>query len=343
MKKREKHMRKFVILLTILSILNVVLPTFADHHAELPTLAELVVSSAGADEAEFTILLAAVQAADPAVIEALGADDYSDEAQLTVFAPTDAAFEALLEDMEITAEDLLASEELTNILMYHVVAGRVMAEDVVALLEDEENEGEFEVETLNGKYATVSTEMDNIYINDAQIVATDVEGKNGVVHVIDSVLMPLPTIAETVIAAAEGDMPEFSILLAAVLAADEAVVETLSDPAQDLTVFAPTDAAFEAALEALGLTAEELLGSEGLTGILLYHVLSGEVMAEDVVALLEENDGMIEVEMLDGNMAAIEAVEDGITIAGANIIVTDIVTANGVIHVIDAVILPATE
>jgi len=336
-------MRKFGILLTILSVLSFVLPTFADHHAELPTIAELVIASAEADEAEFTILLAAVQAADPMVLEALIADDYSEEAQLTVFAPTDAAFEALLEEMEITAEDLLASEDLTDILLYHVVAGRVMAEDVVALLEDEENEGEFEVETLNGKYATISTEMDNIYINDAQIVATDVEGKNGVVHVIDSVLMPLPTIAEAVIAASEAEEPEFSILLAAVVAADEAVVETLSDPSQDLTVFAPTDAAFAAALEALGVTAEELLASEGLTGILLYHVFDGAVYAEDVVALLEENDGMIEIEMLDGNMATVEAVEDGITIAGANIVITDIETANGVIHVIDAVILPSTE
>lgn len=336
-------MRKLLVLLTILSVLNIVLPTLADHHAELPTIAELVIESASADEAEFTILLAAVQTADPAVLEALIADDASDEGQLTVFAPTDAAFEAALESMEITAEDLLASEDLTDILLYHVVAGRVMAEDVVALLEDEEDDGSFDVETLNGKYATISTEMDNIYINDAQIVATDVEGKNGVVHVIDSVLMPLPTIAETVIASAEGDMPEFSILLAAVLAADEAVVETLSDPAQDLTVFAPTDAAFEAALDALGVTAEELLANEGLTGILLYHVMSGEILAEDVVALLEENDGMIEVEMLDGNLATVEAVEDGITIAGANIIATDVMTANGVIHVIDAVILPPTD
>jgi transforming growth factor-beta-induced protein len=336
-------MRKFAIFLAILSVINVVLPTLADHHGTLSTLAEIVVESASADEAEFSILLAAVQAADPAVLEALSADDTSDEAQLTVFAPTDAAFEAALEALEITAEDLLASEDLTDILLYHVVPGRVMAEDVVTLLEDEENDGEFEVEALNGKFATVSTEMDNIYIDDAQIVATDIEAKNGVVHVIDSVILPMPTIAETVVAAAEGDMPEFSILLAAVAAADEAVLETLSDPSQDLTVFAPTDAAFEAALEALEISAEDLLASEGLTGILLYHVLSGEVYAEDVVALLEDNDGMIEVEMLDGNMASVEAVEDGITIAGANIITTDVMTANGVIHVIDAVILPSTE
>ena len=207
-------MRKFAIFLAILSVINVVLPTLADHHGTLSTLAEIVVESASADEAEFSILLAAVQAADPAVLEALSADDTSDEAQLTVFAPTDAAFEAALEALEITAEDLLASEDLTDILLYHVVPGRVMAEDVVTLLEDEENDGEFEVEALNGKFATVSTEMDNIYIDDAQIVATDIEAKNGVVHVIDSVILPMPTIAETVVAAAEGDMPEFSILLA---------------------------------------------------------------------------------------------------------------------------------
>jgi uncharacterized surface protein with fasciclin (FAS1) repeats len=317
------------------------MPTLADSHEALPTIADTVIAAAGADEAEFTILLAAVQAADPAVLEALIADDASDEAQLTVFAPTDEAFATALEELDLTAEELLASEDLTSILLYHVMSGRVMAEDVVTLLD--ENDGEFDVETLNGKYATISTEMDNIYINDAQIVATDIEAKNGVIHVIDSVLLPLPSIAETVVAAAGAEMPEFTILLQAVAAADPAVLETLSDPAQELTVFAPTDAAFAAALEALGLTAEELLASEDLTGILLYHVLSGAVYAEDVVALLDENDGMIEVEMLDGKMATIETTDDGIAIAGANIVATDILTSNGVIHVIDAVILPPTE
>jgi uncharacterized surface protein with fasciclin (FAS1) repeats len=336
-------MRKFIVLLTIMALFVSALPTFADHHGSLPTIADIVIESASADEAEFSILLAAVSAADPSVLEALAADDASDEAQLTVFAPTDAAFATALEALGMTAEDLLADTELlTSVLLYHVISGRVMAENVVGLLE--ENEGSFDVETLNGKFATISEDMGNIYIDDAQIVTTDIEAKNGVIHVIDAVIMPLPTIAEVVVASAGADEPEFSTLLAAVSAADPAVLETLSDPSQKLTVFAPTDAAFVAALEALGISAEDLLAdTETLTGILLYHVYGGEVYAEDVVGLLEANDGSVDIEMLDGNSATVATTDDGITIAGAKIIITDIAAANGVIHVIDAVILPSAE
>ena len=182
-------MRKFVVLLTIMALFAGALPAFADHHANLPTISDIVVQSASADDAEFSILLAAVQAADPAVLEALSADDASAEAQITVFAPTDAAFATALEALDVTAEDLLADTELlTSVLLYHVIPGRVMAEDVVGLLE--ENEGSFDVETLNGKYAEVKTEMDNIYIDGAKIVTTDIEASNGVIHVIDCVLTP---------------------------------------------------------------------------------------------------------------------------------------------------------
>jgi uncharacterized surface protein with fasciclin (FAS1) repeats len=94
--------------------------------------------------------------------------------------------------------------------------------------------------------------------------------------------MMLPTIAEIVVTSAESDMPEFTTLLAAVSAAD--LVDTLSDPDASLTVFAPTDAAFAAALDALGITAEDLLAdTDLLTSILLYHVIDGAVMAETVV------------------------------------------------------------
>jgi len=147
-----------------------------------------------------------------------------------------------------------------------------------------------------------------------------------------------PTIAEIVVELASADPAEFTILLAAVQAADPVVLETLSDPNQELTVFAPTDAAFAAALEELGLTADELLASPDLTNILLYHVAPGVFFSEDVVAaapidalptLLEGSTLMVAV--VDGSVV----INDSATVAQA-----DVEASNGVIHVIDAVLLP---
>lgn len=129
----------------------------------------------------------------------------------------------------------------------------------------------------------------------------------------------------------------FSTLAAA--AVEAGLVETLSDPEASYTIFAPTDAAFAAALEALDLTAEELLASEDLGDILAYHALEGAFVSGDVVDVLGE-----ELETLNGASIVIEAGDAGLTINGTtNIILTDIVTSNGVIHVIDAVLLPPEE
>jgi uncharacterized surface protein with fasciclin (FAS1) repeats len=348
-------MRKLLALLFVLVLF--VVPAAAQD----ATIAEIVVAATEGEEPEFTYLLTAVAAADPAVLEALS----DPEADLTVFAPTDAAFEALAEALgeEAFGAILADVDALTGILLYHVIDGAAYSEDVVALLE--ENMGEFEVETLLGEYLTVAGNVeDGITINDANLVLemVDIEASNGVIHVIDAVLVPmgeedmedmdemdmLPTIAELVVAATEGEEPEFVYLLTAVAAADPAVLEALSNPEAELTVFAPTDAAFEALAEALGEEAFNgvLADTELLTGILLYHVLGAEVYSEDVLALLEENMGEFTVETLNGQSITVAGnVEDGITIDGPNLILemVDIEAANGVIHVIDAVILPATE
>ncbi|MDX1993407.1 MAG: fasciclin domain-containing protein [bacterium] len=147
----------------------------------------------------------------------------------------------------------------------------------------------------------------------------------------EEAMMPMGTIVD--IAAAE---PTFSTLVAAVQAADPAILEALSGEGP-LTVFAPTDDAFAALLEELGLTAEELLGNtELLTTVLLYHVVDGAVLAEDVIAL----DGQ-EVATLQGESVSIAVVDGGVMLNGSvNVTQTDIVATNGVIHVIDAVLLP---
>jgi uncharacterized surface protein with fasciclin (FAS1) repeats len=327
--------RMLVVFLLVVMSLTAIMPVAAQ---DAPTIAEIVVASAEAETPEFTTLLAAVGLADPAVLEAL----LDPEASWTVFAPTDAAFAALAEALgeEAFAAVLEDTELLTDILLYHVLDGAVMSTDVVDLLT--EFEGEFSAVTLNGQYVDVMGSVeDGITIDDANLVLemVDIEASNGVIHVIDAVLVPeVDTIADVVVASTEGDMPEFTLLLAAVAAADPAILEALSDPDADLTVFAPTDAAFEALGEET-LTAV-LADVELLTAILSYHVIDGTVYSWEVADMLEENDFEFEVEMLSGDTAIISADDEGIYINDATIIMTDIETSNGVIHVIDAVILP---
>ncbi len=263
-------------------------------------------------DGRFETLVAALQDAD--LVETLSGDG-----PFTVFAPTDDAFGKLEEG---TVEALLADvPALTDILLYHVVSGEVMAEDVVMLEE---------AETLLGESVSIRVEDDMVYINDAQVIITDIVADNGVIHVIDTVLLPPTEEAQSMgtivdIAVADG---RFETLVAALQAAD--LVETLSGDGP-FTVFAPTDDAFgkleEGTVEAL------LTDVPALTDILLYHVVSGEVMAEDVV-MLEE------AETLLGESLAIRVEGDMVYINDALVTTADIVAYNGVIHVIDTVLLP---
>lgn len=168
------------------------------------------------------------------------------------------------------------------------------------------------------------------------------------------------TIADIVVASAEGDMPEFTTLLAAVSAADASIIDALADPNAELTVFAPTDAAFAALAEALGEEAfGEILSEAGtlrLNEILLYHVVGGVIGSTDVAAALsaaEADDmGHVSVPLVTLSGQAVDVAgamgEDGldlaagITVGAANLILdmVDIEASNGVIHVIDAVIVP---
>lgn len=344
----------FVALLLLLAAL----PSVAQDQ----TIADIVVESSSAATPEFTTLLAAVQAADPAVLEALS----NPEAELTVFAPTDAAFAALAEALgeEAFAAVLADTPALTNILLFHAVPGVFSSADVVATLEA--GEGRFSVPTAMGQYIDVEqTEDGAILVNGAvlNLEMLDIEASNGVIHVIDAVILPeTKTIAEIVIEATGAETPEFTTLLAAVQAADPSVVELLSDAEAELTVFAPTDAAFAALTEALGAEAlgAILADPEQLTPILTYHVVAGKVYSQDIVTALtpmEEgammempewyvgmtDEGGLEILTANGTTAVISATEDGIFINDAQIVVTDIDAANGVIHVIDAVIVPPTE
>jgi len=343
-------------LLLIVAVLALALGAFGGIAAqdEPGTIADIVVGSTEAETPEFTILLAALGAADPAFLEIVS----DEEAGVTVFAPTDAAFADLLAALEMSAEDVLGNTELLNsVLAYHVVPDVLVAEDVVAL------DGAYLGTFLHHEALFVSAGDDGVFVNDSQVVTTDIEASNGVVHVIDAVLVPetddemmeedmedgemmeeMGSIADVVIASTEGDAPEFTVLLAAVTNADPAVLDLLSEGGP-FTVFAPTDAAFAAALEALGITAEDLLAdTELLTEVLSYHVVPGYFSLEDITAIVE---GSMEMEM-EGTFFATALggttieIGDG-TVNDAGIAMTDIFADNGVIHVIDGVLLPPAE
>lgn len=273
----------------------------------------------------FNTLVAAVEAAG--LVETL-----KGEGPFTVFAPTDDAFAAIPKE---TLDALLADPtgDLTQILLYHVVPGKVMAADVTDGLE---------ATTAQGSTVKFSVVDGMVKINDATIVTTDIETSNGVIHVIDAVIMPpseeaaAPTEATAEPAAELADIVDtavsagsFNTLVAAVQAAG--LVETLKGEGP-FTVFAPTDDAFAAIPKA---TLDALLAdpSGDLTQILLYHVVPGKVMAADVT------DGL-EATTVQGGTVKFTVANGTVKINDATIVTTDIETSNGVIHVIDAVIMP---
>lgn len=276
---------------------------------------------------DFSILVEAVLAADLA-------DTLSGDGPFTVFAPTNDAFAALLGELGVTKDQLLADKDLlTAVLTYHVVAGQVLKADVPV--------GQA-IATVNGGEFTVDS---NLAITDARgrmanIVATDILNSNGVIHVIDSVILPAaaatpepePTVGNSIVDIAVSN-PDFSILVEAVAAAG--LVDVLAGEGP-FTVFAPTNAAFAALLAEKHLTKEELLADKAyLTDVLLYHVLGAEVFAADVpvgthITTVQGGNIDITSEFKINDNAHRQA----------QIVSTDIDADNGVIHVIDAVLLP---
>ncbi|MBA2666752.1 MAG: fasciclin domain-containing protein [Trueperaceae bacterium] len=151
-----------------------------------------------------------------------------------------------------------------------------------------------------------------------------------------SVAMNHDTPATVVDVAMSSD--DFSTLVAAVVAAD--LVEVLQGDGP-FTVFAPTNDAFAEALEALDMTAEELLASDDLAGILTYHVVAGNLMAADVLAAVEAGGGSATVETVNGAPITVEVVDGNVVLNGtATVTAVDLAAGNGVVHVIDAVLLP---
>ncbi|GAM54551.1 transforming growth factor-beta [Vibrio ishigakensis] len=286
------------------------------------TTAATIVDAAVAD-GNFTTLVAAAEQAD--LVETLSDPD----AELTVFAPTDAAFEKFLTENNLTADELLGNPDLADILTYHVFAGEVDAATAIGLAGST-------IEKVNGDNSALSLSGENLLVNTATVTATDIITGNGIIHVIDAVLVPPADVGEptsNIVETAIND-GRFTVLVQALVTAN--LDGALADENATYTVFAPTDDAFTALLAELNIDAATLLANPDLGDILLNHVVSGAV---DSVTAMSLNGTSATTLAMKEVAIAIDEETDTLTVGGSTVIITDIYTTNGVIHVIDAVII----
>jgi len=273
-----------------------------------------VIDVAAAD-GRFTTLVTAVKAAG--LVQTL-----SSPGPFTVFAPTDAAFSKLPAG---TVGALLADvPQLQELLKYHVVAGKVMAADVVKL--------SFAKTLADGLNVSIRVENGKVFINDSQVIITDIPCANGVIHVIDTVLLKKTTYDLLV------GSKKFNTLISALNAAGLA---TLSDT-DPFTIFAPTDAAF-AKLPA-GTVGALLANVPQLQELLKYHVVAGKVMAADIINAIADGSASNYVTTLAEKSISINKKNGHVILNdSAKVTITDVLGSNGVvIHVIDTVLSPQT-
>jgi len=262
---------------------------------------------------DFSILVSALQKAD--LVNALKADG-----PFTVFAPTNAAFNQLFSDLGVSGISELTKEQLTPILLYHVLGTKVMSTGLTSGYVTTLSTG------AGKKSVSLKVDASSLMLNgDVGITSADISASNGVIHVINKVLLP-PTVIDVAL-----DNSNFSILVSALVKAE--LVETLKG-AGPFTVFAPTNDAFNALFTQLGVSGIADLSKEALTPILLDHVVSGNVRSTDL------STGMVSTL---NNTISIN-VSAGVKInTNISVVLADVQGTNGVVHVIDKVIVTASK
>jgi uncharacterized surface protein with fasciclin (FAS1) repeats len=265
---------------------------------------------------DFSTLVTALQATG---LDTVLADE---TATFTVFAPTDAAFDALGED---TIAALLGdTDTLRDILLYHVITGQAVDSTTALSLAGAS------AEMANGDEAAITVVDGDLFIDGAQVIATDIAASNGVVHVIDTVMSPPedPTTLVDVLVA-DGN---FTTLVAALQATG--LDATLADESREFTVFAPNDTAFAA----LGTdTINALLAdTDTLSNILLYHVIPD--MTVDSATAISLAGSM--VEMANGDSVTLSLNGSDLFVNTSQVIAVDVEASNGIAHVIDTVLTP---
>ncbi len=262
-----------------------------------------------------------------AVVRAGLAQTLAADGTFTVFAPSNAAFQAAGLGSE-AAINAVPVDQLKSILMYHVAMQKYASADIPA--------GATDISISNNQKLHLTKNSSGVYVNAAQVTTADVMARNGVVHIINKVLMP-PT--NNIVQAAQGN-PNLSLLVAAVTRASQGttnVASVLSNANASLTVFAPTNQAFINA----GLTSEAVINAmnpDTLANILTYHVINAKIFSTDLT------DGAMPT-TLNGSKVTI-SLSGGARVKGnsnttaSNITAKDMVVTNGVVHVIDQVLLP---
>lgn len=339
-------MRKLALLLVVVLVTMTALPLAQAQEEETPpSIGDIVMeAAANPDDPQFTILLAALQVADPAFLDRLTNPDTVAATFTTVFAPTDEAFMEAFNGLGITAEDVLADPDLvTAVLSYHILPGIFSTENFAA--HESALYGTFYPHT---PLTISSDEEGTISVGFASIVTPDIPALNGMIHVIDSVLIPEMAAEEAMMEEPTQSIYEilqtredFSIFLEAM----ELMGFQTDLSITPYTLFIPTDDVLNAFMESIGVTKEELFANtDTITPILFYHFLSGSFHGADLVTLAGE-EGAVFGTQQPGTFMILTVDGDTISIDGgvATVVEPDIYATNGVIHVIDNVLLPSGE
>jgi transforming growth factor-beta-induced protein len=265
------------------------------------------------------------------------AGELSKPGNLTVFAPTDRAFAALKKnDPELFQKVASDKMLLKAVLTYHVIGKRIPA--AVATIAAKKN---LKVKTLQGERIAFSLKNGRIVLNaSARVILPNVRASNGIIHAINSVLVPPSLTAEpaptkSIVEIAAGN-PEFSTLVSLVQKAG--LVGAISS-AGPFTVFAPTNAAFEKLAKAAPATYAAVVADPALlTKVLTYHVVAGAIKSTQAISVAQQNG---KVNSLEGEPISLSIKDGKLTLNGTSTVVAaDVMATNGVIHAIDTVIVP---
>lgn len=258
-------------------------------------------------------------------LQASGLDDALDAGgPFTVFAPSNDAFAKMDPDELNTI--ISTPSLLVSLLQYHVVAAEVFSDDLT----------NGPVQTLlSGQTVDVSLAGGGVTLNGtSNVTDADIDASNGVIHIIDEVLIPEDFVAQTIVQIAASN-PNFSTLVAALSKPELSdLLAAANDPTQDLTVFAPTNAAFDATLELLGKESIDDIPVELLKEIVTYHILGTAVFSNQLT------DGAEVETLLPGETVTVD-LSDGVKINDAEVVLADVQAVNGVIHAVGGVLRPS--
>lgn len=336
--------RAFIATLLMTLLVSVAAPSMTwaqdGDETETRTIAELLaVSATDPDNPEFTTLLTSVQTANSSVFEALA----DPEGNYTLFAPTDAAFDALSRRIDPQVYEQIINEPpiLTSVLLYHTLLGSYDSDTLLTVLD--ENNGFVTLPTGFGQYVDLQQDGNILSIDGNEFTLVEIPAANGTIYVIDFVLLPEVETVSTVVQLYIDD-PEvdvFGTLLDSALRSAPDVDEFLNDIDGSFTIFVPSEDAFNE-LVLQEIWSDVLASNEETSSLLFYHVIPTRIGSFELVAAIEEAGGTLDLESQQGSMLTFTLSDDGsVMINGvATVIDFDLDGINGTVHVIDAVLLP---